>query len=96
MAGDSSKRASRRESEAAKSRASFSMAPPRIEAFWLLIYVLLIITCVVVMATRPDLRGYAFVGLIVTMALMPVGLRSAEAAVERSGASEAGFDRLAD
>lgn len=66
--------------------------PPGLDLVWLGLYVGLVVACVVVMAAWPVLRGEAMVGLIVTLALMPVGLR-------RSGAESAPvderFDRLA-
>jgi hypothetical protein len=55
---------------------------------WLGLYVGLILACVVIMAAWPALRGEAMVGLIVTLALMPIGLRRA------SGESAPVDDRL--
>lgn len=74
-----------------------SLTPPRIDIFWLALYVLLLTACAVVMIARPDLMGYAFVALIVTLALLPIGLRSS--GDSGSGAGGSGnpdqIDRLA-
>jgi hypothetical protein len=55
-----------------------AIRPPAWE--FLVFYLLLVAGCLVVMVTMPDFRGEAFLGLIVSLALAPIGLRgSAEA-----------------
>jgi len=49
------------------------MRPPAWE--FLVFYLLLIVGCLVVMVTFPDYRNEAFLGLIVSLALAPVGLK---------------------
>jgi len=49
------------------------MRPPAWE--FLVFYLLLIVGCLVVMVTLPDYRNEAFLGLIVSLALAPVGLK---------------------
>lgn len=53
----------------------FSLAPPKIDLFWLGLYLGLIIACIVVIVLWPEMRAHAFVALVVTIALMPIGLR---------------------
>ncbi len=67
------------------------ISPSKADFFWLSVYLVLLIACAAMMALTPDLRGYAFVGLIVTAALMPVGLRSQPV---DSSASEAQTDQI--
>ena len=52
---------------------SFSMAPPQIDVFWLAVYLALIVGCVAVMTASPAMRPHAFIGLIVTLAMMSSG-----------------------
>lgn len=75
---------------------SFSMAPPQIDVFWLVVYLALIGACAIVMAVSPPLRAAGFIALIVTLAMMPVGLRSAGTRRSDSGGgSPDQLDRLA-
>lgn len=71
----------------------FSLAPPKIELFWLGLYIGLIIACIVVMSAWPELRAFAFVALVVTIALMPIGLRGRSS--DETGGGLEHMDRLA-
>ncbi|TVQ31217.1 MAG: hypothetical protein EA376_10110 [Phycisphaeraceae bacterium] len=70
----------------------FTLGPPRIDIFWLVLYLLLMGACVAVIMMWPELRGFGFVGLIITIALLPIGLRSGSG--EPTGAENAMGERL--
>lgn len=67
---------------------SGTIRPPAWE--FLVFYLLLIAGCLVVMVTLPEFRGEAFLGLIVSLALAPIGLRGS------SDSGEGSMTELAD
>lgn len=77
-------------------RGGVSLTPPRIDVFWLVLYVILLGACAAVMIARPDLLGEAFIALVVTLALLPIGLRSGQDAPAGADATQSDqIDRLA-
>jgi hypothetical protein len=68
----------------------------KMDHFWLAVYILLIIACAVTMAATPSLRPYAFTALIIVLALMPIGLRTASTSDDVASLSRGDhLDRLA-
>jgi len=59
-------------------KSGVSLVPPRIDVFWLILYVILLAACAAVMIVRPDLLGHAFIALVVTLAMLPIGLRTGQ------------------
>ncbi len=84
--GGSSGRAARR------GKQSFSLAPPNVDFFWLGLYLALLLGCAAVMVFWEEHRGAGLIGLVITIALMPVGLRASSQA--DSAGSSSDFERL--
>jgi len=81
------------EEDRRRQRSSFGS---KMDLFWLGVYLLLIAACAITMALTPSLRPYAFMALIVVLALMPIGLRTASTSEDVASLSRGDhLDRLA-
>jgi len=76
-----------------KSKSSPDPSVSALDFVWVGLYTALVGACVVVMIASPPLRGFAFVGLILSLGLLPIGLRSVGG--RRSDGGRGEFDRLA-
>ncbi len=72
-------------------RGSSGIGP--LDFVWVGLYTALVAACAIVMIVSPALRGHAFVGLVVSLALLPIGLRSIGGRRTDGAAQE--LDRLA-
>lgn len=69
------------------------LAPSQTDMLWLGLYVLLGIGCLAFMVFQPQFRKEAFLGLIITLAALPIGLRATSQG-EQSGVDTDLSDRL--